>query len=285
MRERNRVERMIGHFRVLMESAVADPEQPISQLPLVTEPERQQLLVKWNDTVRDYQRDSCLHELIEEQVERRPEAVAVVCGPGQLSYGQLNQQANQVAHFLRERGAGPGKRVGIYVERSLQMMVGLLGIMKSGAAYVPMDPAYPAERLRMMLEDAQVSVLLTQASLRGQLPELQVEAVSLDAGWERIASHSTENPRSGAGPEDLVYIIFTSGSTGRPKGVQVPHRAVVNLLTFMHRELQLGEREVIPALASFAMRSAATSPKLCPVASRTASRPHTARSRRMLTSQ
>ena len=249
---RDTVERMIGHFRILLEGAVADPEQPISHLPLLSELERQQLIVTWNGTMRDYRRDSCLHELISEQAERRREAVAVASGRGQLSYSQLNQQANQLAHFLRERGVGPGQRVGVYIERSLQMVVGLLGILKSGAAYVPMDPAYPAERLGMMLEDAQVPVLLTQAALRHRLRELQAEVVSLDADWKRIASYSTENPRSGAGPEDLAYIIFTSGSTGRPKGVQVPHRAVVNLLTFMQQELHLGEWDVIPALASFA---------------------------------
>ena len=142
--------------------------------------------------------------------------------------------------------------MGIYIDRSLQMIVGLLGILKSGAAYVPMDPAYPRERLRMMLEDAEVCVLLTQSSLQDYLPELQAKVISLDSDWMQISSCSTENPRNNVRPDDLAYVIFTSGSTGRPKGVQVPHRAILNLLTFMQRELGLGDNDVIPALASFA---------------------------------
>ncbi len=244
--------RMLEHYQVLLEAAVANPALPVSELPLLTRGERQQLLVDWNATDFDYPRELCLHELFEQQVERAPDAVACVHDGQSLTYAELNQRANQLAHFLKQRGVGPGQRIGLYVERSLMMMVGLLGIQKSGAAYVPLDPSYPAERLRLTLDDAQVPVLLTQQSLSSSMPEHQAEVVCLDADWAKIAAHSTSNPKSGATPEDLVYVIFTSGSTGRPKGVQVPHRAVVNLMTFMASELRMGPDDVFPALASFA---------------------------------
>jgi len=253
------IARMLEHYQVLLEAAVANPALPVAGLPLLTQRERRQLLIDWNSTDFDYPRDLCLHEVFEQQVERRPDAVALVHEGRSLTYAELNQRANQVAHFLKGRGVGPGQRVGIFVERSLLMMVGLLGIQKSGAAYVPLDPSYPAERLRLTLDDAQVPVLLTQESLSSSvsllsssMPEPQAEAVCLDADWAKIAAHSTANPQSGATPEDLVYVIFTSGSTGRPKGVQVPHRAVVNLLSFMTAELHMGPQDVFPALASFA---------------------------------
>ncbi len=244
--------RMLEHYQVLLEAAVANPALPVSELPLLTRGERQQLLGDWNATDFDYPRELCLHELFEQQVERAPDAVACVHDGQSLTYAELNQRANQLAHFLKQRGVGPGQRIGLFVERSLPMMVGLLGIQKSGAAYVPLDPSYPAERLRLTLDDAQVPVLLTQESLSSSMPEHQAEVVCLDSDWRKIAAHSVANPKSGATPEDLVYVIFTSGSTGRPKGVQVPHRAVVNLLTFMAAELRMGPDDVFPALASFA---------------------------------
>ena len=246
------IARMLEHYQVLLEAAVANPALPVSELPLLTQGERQQLLGDWNATDFDYPRELCLHELFEQQVERAPDAIACVHEDQSLTYAELNQRANQLAHFLKQRGVGPGQRIGLFVERSLMMMVGLLGIQKSGAAYVPLDPSYPAERLRLTLDDAQVPVLLTQQSLSSSMPEHQAEVVCLDSDWTKIAAHNTANPRSGATPEDLVYVIFTSGSTGRPKGVQVPHRAVVNLMTFMASELRMGPDDVFPALASFA---------------------------------
>ena len=250
------IARLLEHYQVLLEAAVADPALTVAELPLLSSSERDLLLHDWNSTGFDYPRHLCLHELFEQQVLRNPQAVACVCGEESVTYGELNRRANQIAHFLQQRGVGAGQRVGLFVERSLAMMAGLLGIQKSGAAYVPLDPSYPAERLRLTLDDAQVPVLLTQQSLSSALssfmPEHGAEVVCLDADWEKIAAHSTTNPKSGATPEDLVYVIFTSGSTGRPKGVQVPHRAVVNLLTFMAQELRMGPADVFPALASFA---------------------------------
>jgi amino acid adenylation domain-containing protein len=252
------IQRMIGHYRILLQAAVADPELKISELPLLTNAEHHQIVVDWNTTAAEYPRDLCLHQLIEQQVDRTPDAIACVV-PGetakddeQLSYRELNAKANQLAHALRKRGLGPGQRVGIFVDRSLEMMIGLLGIQKSGAAYIPLDPGYPAERIRLTLEDADVAVLLTQQSLAASLPPNRAEIICIDSGWTEIAKESDTNPVSIATPEDLVYVIFTSGSTGRPKGVQVRHQGVVNLLTSMAKELNMGSGDVFPALASFA---------------------------------
>src|SRR5581483_9464239 len=212
-------------------AAVASPTLPVSELPLLAESERQRLLSDWNATEFDYPRHLCLHELFEQQAAKTPAAVACVFAEQQISYSELNRRANQLAHYLQKHGARPGERIGIFVERSLEMMIGLLGIQKSGAAYVPLDPSYPAERLRLTLDDAQEKVLLTQESLLRAMPAHGAEVLCLDRDWSVIAQESPANTPSGATPEDLVYVIFTSGSTGRPKGVQVPHRAVVNLMT------------------------------------------------------
>ena len=163
--DRDRIERMAGHFQTLLEAIVADPDQSIATLPILTEAERHQILVEWNDTAADYPKDKCIHQLFEEQVERTPDAIALEFEDKQVTYRELNRKANQLAHYLISLGIGPEKLVGICVERSIEMVVGLLGILKAGGAYVPLDPAYPKERLRFMLEDAQVSVLLTQAKL------------------------------------------------------------------------------------------------------------------------
>ncbi len=246
------IKRFLGHYQNLLESAAENPNLPMSQLTLLSREERQQILVDWNATETEYPSHLCLHQLFEAQVSRTPDAIACVFEADQLTYAQLNACANQVAHLLRQRGVCVGQRVGIFVERSLDMMVGLLGIQKAGAAYVPMDPSYPTERLRFTLVDSQVPVILTQQSLLDALPEHQAEVLCLDSDWTDFAEQSTANPESSVNPHDLVYVIFTSGTTGRPKGVQVPHGAVVNLLTFMAKELQMGSNDVFPALASFA---------------------------------
>jgi surfactin family lipopeptide synthetase A len=227
------ISRMAGHFQTLLQDAVANPDQRLSRLPLLTEAERHQLLVEWNNTQVDYPRDSCVHQLFEAQAGRTPNAIAVVFEKQFLTYSELNTRANQLAHSLQKLGVGPDVLVGICVERSLEMLVGLLGILKAGGAYVPLDPAYPPERLSFMLEDAKVPVLLTQNRLVPSLAESSARVVCLDSGWHEIAKESGENPASKAKSEDLAYVLYTSGSTGKPKGVQIPHRAVVNFLTSM----------------------------------------------------
>jgi amino acid adenylation domain-containing protein len=228
-----RIERMVGHYQTLLQAVAADSDRLLSDLPMLTDAERQQLLVEWNRTVAPYPKDRCLHELIEEQARRTPEAVAVVFDDKQLTYGQLNERANQLAHRLQKLGVGPDTLVGVCVERSLEMMVTLLGILKAGGAYLPLDPTYPKERLAFMLEDSGVGVLLTQASMAESLPTHQAQIVRLDADWSAITAESPANPRSSVAAHHLAYMIYTSGSTGKPKGVQIQHGAVVNFLHSM----------------------------------------------------
>lgn len=223
------IERMCGHFKVLLEAIVANPQQPVSQLPLLTECERHQLLVEWNDTAADYSYDKCIHQLFEEQVERTPNAVAVVFGDEKLTYRQLNNRANQLAHYLQQLGVEPEVLVGICVERSFEMIVALLGVLKAGGAYVPIDPAYPSERIAYMLDDSQLPVLLAQEKMVALLPKHEAQVVCLDSDWEKISKESERSPLNSVSPENLAYLIYTSGSTGKPKGVQVPHQGLCNL--------------------------------------------------------
>jgi aspartate racemase len=228
--ERETVERLAGHYRRLLEGVVADGEERISRLPLLTPAERQQVVVEWNRTERDYPAQSSVAELFERQAEGRPEAEAVVYEGERWSYGELNGRANQLAHYLRQLGVGPEVRVGICLERSLELVAGLLGILKAGGAYVPLDPAYPSERLAYMVEDAGVEVLLTHERLLGSLPTLKARVVCLDRDWGEVAGQPSQNPGLPIEPDHLAYVIYTSGSTGQPKGVAIPHRGIVRLL-------------------------------------------------------
>src|SRR4029077_16516464 len=214
----------------LLEGIVSAPESRLSQLPLLTEEERRQLLVEWNDTAADYPRDQCIQQLFEEQARRTPEAVAVVFEDRQLTYAQLNARANQLAHHLCRLGVGAEVLVGLCVERSLEMVIGLLGILKAGGAYVPLDPDYPPERLQFMAEDAQVAVLLTEKKFRDLLWTSGAPEICLEEQWGEIAQQSKAEGGGFLDPRYLAYVIFTSGSTGRPKGVGVEHRSIVRLV-------------------------------------------------------
>jgi amino acid adenylation domain-containing protein len=244
------IQRMLGHFRTLLESVVRNPAQRISTLSLLTEAERQQVLVEWNDTQTDFPKDSCLHQLFERQVEQRPNDSAVLFKNGQLTYGELNQRANQLAHYLGELGVGPDVPVGICVERSVEMVVGILGILKAGGAYVPLDPSYPGERLSFMLKDTKTSVLVTQQRLLAKLPEHVARVVCLDADWKTIAGGATENPAVAVMPDNLAYVIYTSGSTGIPKGIAIRHRGVVNNIVDLNRRFSVGPEDRVLALSS-----------------------------------
>lgn len=237
------IARMIGHFQILLEGIVADPDRPIGTLLLLAEGERCRLLVDWNDTARNYPRDRCIHELFEAQADRTPDAAAVVFEDERLSYRELNLRANRLAHHLRKRGVGPEVLVGICMERSLEMVIALLGILKAGGAYVPLDPAYPKERLAFMLQDAHVPVLLTETKIIEELPEHTAEAICLDTAWDAIALESVENPTSGAKPENLAYVIYTSGSTGQPKGAMNTHLGICNRLLWMQEAYRLNETD------------------------------------------
>ncbi len=235
--EASAMERFLNHFANLLEAMIAEPGSPLASLSMLTKPELDQLLVEWNDTGTDFPKDVCIHELFEAQVERMPDSEAVVFRDQKLSFRQLNARANQVACHLRKLGVGPGALVGICVERSLEMIIGLLGILKAGGAYVPLDPNYPRERLSFMLKDAQARVLLTQRRRLKELPEHSGKVVVLDlAPWE-FEEESEANVRSGVAAGDLAYVIYTSGSTGKPKGVMISHRNAVSFFTGMDRSI------------------------------------------------
>jgi amino acid adenylation domain-containing protein/thioester reductase-like protein len=245
------VTRMMGHFQTLLEGIVTNPNQRLADLPLLKVPERQQLVFEWNDTQTEYPQDKCIHQLFEKQVELTPNAVALVYQNEQLTYRELNTRANQLAHYLQGLGVGPEVLVGICVERSLEMIVGLLGILKAGGAYVPLDPSYPQERLAYMLLDSQVSVLLTQEKLVPDLPEPTAHMVCLDSQWGVISCESQENPLGGVQPSNLAYVIYTSGSTGKPKGVLVPHQGLCNLAQAQIRLFDVNSDSRLLQFASF----------------------------------
>ena len=247
------IDRMAGHFQTVLEGIVADPGMRSSDVPMLTDAEREQLLEDFNDTAVDYGLDQCLHQLFEAQVERTPERTALVYENRQLSYRELNTQANRLAHYLRDIGVGPDVPVGICAQRSVEMVVGLYAILKAGGAYVPLDPEYPPERLGFMLEDARVPVILVQKQLIGLLPENDARLVCLDEplpvadGVEQQKQNidADENLPCLSTPDHLAYIIFTSGSTGRPKGVMNSHRAICNRLLWMQDEYGLDGSDAV----------------------------------------
>ena len=223
------IERMAANFQVLIEGIVADPACPIAQLPILTTAERERL-AQWNDTAAEYPSTRCIHQLFEEQVARTPQAVALICEDRQLTYAELNARANQLAHHLIGLGVEPEALVGVCLERSIDLVIALLAILKAGAAYVPLDPAYPAERLDFMLEDTRAAVLISTAVLSERLAHYPGQLLCVDRDRTTIAAHPQSNPRCSASAENLAYVIYTSGSTGGPKGVAVPHRGVVRLV-------------------------------------------------------
>jgi amino acid adenylation domain-containing protein len=233
------IQQMLGNLEVLLEGIVTEPEKRIGELPLLAESERHQALVEWNQTTADYPRDTCIHQLFEAQVARTPEAVALVFGDHQVTYRELNRQANHLAHHLQTLGVGPEVRVGLYVKRSVAMVVGLLGILKAGGAYVPLDPGYyPTERLTFMLQDVKPAVVLTSQGLVDDLDGHLIQTVLLN---ETLASsEGVHNPFSLATPAHLAYLLFTSGSTGQPKAVAVRHQTLVNLVTWQNLQSGCG---------------------------------------------
>ncbi|MBD0328279.1 MAG: AMP-binding protein, partial [Pyrinomonadaceae bacterium] len=257
--DENTIVRMAGHFENLLLAIVANPEQRITQLPLLSEPERQQLLVEWNQTQSDYPANKCIHQLFEEQVTKKPDDVAVVYEENSLTYSELNARANQLADYLRSVGVKPEILVGICVDRSLDMVIGLLGILKAGGAYVPLDSTYPTERLAYMLDDSQVPVLLTKRSLKNSLPKYDGQVVYLDTDWDLISQNSQENPHSGVESSNLAYVIYTSGSTGKPKGTMILHQGAVNYLSWCTKAYEVAEGSGAPVQSSIAFDATITS--------------------------
>jgi amino acid adenylation domain-containing protein/non-ribosomal peptide synthase protein (TIGR01720 family) len=233
------MERMLRHLCALLSGMARDVEQRISELTMLTEEEREQVVKEWNRTGEEYGEDVCLHDLFAEQARRTPEATAVVYGERRMSYGELEGRANQLGHYLRKLGVGPEVRVGICVERSPEMVVGLLGILKAGGAYVPLDGSYPKERVAFMVEDSQAGVVVTQEKLLGKLPGQPEDSaegkqgpvvVCLDGEWAKIAGEAESAPESEVNADNMAYIYYTSGSTGRPKGVVMAHAGIVNYI-------------------------------------------------------
>ncbi|MBW4625285.1 MAG: amino acid adenylation domain-containing protein [Brasilonema octagenarum HA4186-MV1] len=233
------IERLAGQFKTLLSSATANPENKISQLEILSKSDRQQLLVEFNQTQIDYPQDKCIHQRFEEQAQKTPNNIAVIFEDQQLTYAELNRKANKIAHHLQTLGVKPEVLVGLCVERSSEMIIGLLGILKAGGAYLPLDPGLPKESLAFRLQDAQVPLLLTQQRLVDALPTDASQIVCLDTDWDIIAQHSDENPTSVVTSENLVYVLFTSGSTGTPKGVAIEHRQLLNYLNGIIDRLNL----------------------------------------------
>jgi len=227
------ITRLTGHIETLLEGVVDAAETPIAKLPLLTSAERHQVLQEWNDTARDYALDRCVHHLFEDQVQRSPEAPAVLFESEELNYADFNARSNQLAHYLIKQGVGRDVCVGVCMDRSMEMVISLYAILKAGGAFVPLDPDYPAERLGYMLEDAQVPVLLAQQHLATTFPDYSGALFCVDSEWDKVCIESTENPQVQIDPTQLAYIVFTSGSTGRPKGAMNSHRGLCSRLLFM----------------------------------------------------
>lgn len=222
------VARMAGHLTTLLEGIVANPGKAISSLPMLTEQERQQVCVAWNENGAQYPADVCLHQLVTTQAERTPEALASVAGDRQLTYRELDLRSNQLAAYLQKRGIGPEIPVGLYLEPSCEMVVGILGVLKAGGVCVPLDPSYPAERLAHVLSDTGLGMLLSQECLRSKLPPSTAEILCLDSDWAEVDRESSDPIPSQCTPQNLAYVIYTSGSTGKPKGVQITHGNLVH---------------------------------------------------------
>lgn len=253
--DRATIERMAGSFHVLLEAIVANPQRSISQLPLMRAQEQRRILASQDSRRKEVPIESCVHELISAQASRTPDATAIECGPRKLTYGELNRQVNQLACHLRQRGVERETLVGVCVERSVEMVVGLLAVLKAGGAYLPLDPHHPPRRLEFMMKDSGAAMLLTQSSLlrpvvAGGTPVVCIDQLTVETCSDHI-------PSGGTTADDLAYVIYTSGSTGQPKGVEIPHRALTNLLCSMRREPGLSAEDVLLAVTTLSFDIAA----------------------------
>ena len=247
--DEERIVRMAGHYFTLLESAAGNPGQTIAEIPILTEPERQQLLVDWNQTQVKDTASRLVHQMIEDQAARTPDAVAVAFEDRKLTYRELNAKSNQLARHLRKLGVGPDALVGVCVERSPEMVIGLLGILKAGGAYVPLDPFYPKDRIAYVLQDASAKVLLTQKSLADGMPA-STPAIQIDSDWDAISAESEASLDNVTKGTDLAYVIYTSGSTGLPKGVEIPHEAFANFLNSMKQQPGINASDVLLAVTT-----------------------------------
>jgi amino acid adenylation domain-containing protein len=243
--ETTTIARIAQHLQTLLEGIVASSEQSLSELPLLPEEERRRMLVEWNATDKDYGRVQCVHTLFEEQVERTPNAVAVIFEGKSLTYRELDARANQLAHYLQQQGVQPDALVGVCMERSFEMVISLFAILKAGGAYVPLDPGYPLERLVFMLHDASMPLVLTQERFKAMLASQNVQTFCVDSEWQAITEQPSNPPSTDVQPHSLAYMIYTSGSTGRPKGAMNEHRGICNRLLWMQDAYGLQEGEAV----------------------------------------
>ncbi|MDJ0658845.1 MAG: amino acid adenylation domain-containing protein [Crocosphaera sp.] len=251
------IERIVNNFQVLLNSILLIPESPISNLSLLSELEKNKILKTWKNEQLKHPQTDCIHHLFEVQVNQTPQAVAVESEGNQLTYYQLNEKANQLAHYLQSLEVKPDSLVGLFIDRSLNMMIGLLGILKAGGAYLPLDPAYPKDRLNYLLDDAQVDVLITTKSLSHLLPATSAKIIYLDQDWSNIAAYNNSNPVSAVNRHNLAYIIYTSGSTGKPKGVMIEHQSLVNFTQSSIKQYNINSQDRILQFASISFDAAA----------------------------
>ncbi len=244
------IDRMLRHYEQLLRGVLENPDQRISQLPLLTDEERHQVLMEWNATSTEYPRDSCVHELIARQARRSPDRVAVECVGRTLTYAELNARSNQLARYLQRRGVGSQTLVALMVDRSPEMLVAILGILKAGGAYLPLDPMHPRDRSGFIVQDAGVSILVTESSLADAAPQSSAELIHLDTVWPDVGAESEEDLPPTAKPDHLAYVLYTSGSTGRPKGVQIEHRNLTNFLTTMQVKPGISSDDVLLAVTT-----------------------------------
>ncbi|MEM9927323.1 MAG: amino acid adenylation domain-containing protein [Cyanobacteria bacterium P01_D01_bin.50] len=256
---RDTIARMLGHYQVLLKGIIDNPQQRLSELPILTETELQQLLVDWNNTYTEYPLEQGIHQLFEKQVEKTPDNIAVEFKSEKLTYQELNNQANQLAHYLRNQGVKPDMLVGICVERNPLILVGLLGILKAGGAYVPIDAKLPSSRIAFMLGDSQVSILITQEKILSQLPTHSARTICLDSEWENISQLPINNPSLQTVPENLAYVIYTSGSTGNPKGTLLTHRGLTNYLSWATLAYNVAQGNGSPVQSSISFDATITS--------------------------
>ena len=243
--------RMLGHYEVLLTNILNDPRQSLGSIPLLTDKERNLLLNEWNSAINDHNLEKTVVQLFEDQVTKTPDEIAIRFLDSSLTFLELNQKSNQLANYLRKLGIGPDKLVGIFLERSIELVVSILGVMKSGGAYLPLDPIHPYERLSFMFQDAKIPVLITHSGLMDRLPTLIAQPVFIDSYWGMIAKEDKENPSTEAKPDDLAYVIYTSGSTGRSKGVMVQHRGLTNLVKSQMIGFEVNHSSIVLQFASF----------------------------------
>ena len=251
------IKRLIGHFENLLAGVVENPHSKVNQLQILSLVEYQQIVREWNNTTVDYPQDKCIHQLFSQQVAKTPDAIAVIFQEQQLTYRELDNRANQLANYLQTLGVKPDAKVGICINRCLEMMVGILAILKASGAYIPLDPAYPQERLSHMLEDSGISVLLTTQNLVNQIPQNRAKQICLDKDWDNlIANQSQQAPHSDVKPSNLAYVIYTSGSTGKSKGVMIEHNSLVNFTQTATREYGINSKDRVLQFASISFDAA-----------------------------